>query len=290
MSDPTVNTPFRSAAYRTLNGEVERNGIGIHTGASSRVRLFPAPAGTGIVFRTQGQEISARAANVVDTSRCTVLGGSGMTVSTIEHLLSAFAGGGVTDALVEIEGPELPIGDGSSALWAEAIAEVGVLGEAAEGFSLTEPLVVTGKDGAFVAGYPSEALRLTVAVSFPQHPLVGTQVARFEPGRGEDYAREIAPARTFGFIEEVEALLAAGLAKGGSFDNAVVVYPDHYSVPLRYENELARHKLLDLMGDMMLCGAGVLPTLDVVAVRPSHRLNVAFAAALAERLATQSAG
>jgi UDP-3-O-[3-hydroxymyristoyl] N-acetylglucosamine deacetylase len=272
--------------YRTVASIVERKGVGIHTGADASVRLHPAPFGQGIRFRSGGQEIIARADAVVDTSRCTVLGANGVTISTIEHLLSAFAGLGITDALVEIDGPELPIGDGSASLWNEAIAEGGTItGDDNTSLSLTGPIIVSGKGGSFIAAYPAEAPRLTVAVSF-EHPLVGTQVARFDPAIN-DYATEIAPARTFGFIEEVEALRAAGLAKGGSFENAVVIYPDHYSTPLRFDDELARHKLLDLMGDLLLTGATGLPNADIIAVKPSHRLNVAFAARLAKSAAVR---
>lgn len=252
--------------------------------------------GQGIVFRRVKQsggtqEIAAHVSNVVDTARCTVLGGSGgATISTVEHLLSALAGLGVTDCIVEVDGPEIPIGDGSALIWTEAIAGVGVvaipgsdMASVAAGAKVAEamlpaPVTLTGRGGSFIAAYPSDALRITVAVSYEQHTLVGTQIARFEPGCGDAYSRDIAPARTFGFIEEVEALRAAGLAQGGSFDNAVVVYPDRYSSPLRFEDELARHKLLDLIGDLAL--AGSLPVADIIAVKPSHRLNTAFAARL----------
>ena len=125
-----------------------------------------------------------------------------------------------------------------------------------------------------MAAYPSDVPRFTVAAQF-DHPLAGTQVARWEPARGEAYAEHVAPARTFGFDFEVEALRAAGLARGGSLDNAVMIYPDRYSSPLRFPDELARHKLLDLVGDLFLVGRPLLA--DVVAVRPSHRLNVALA-------------
>lgn len=278
----------------TLLREVEVAGVGIHTGAPARVRLLPAPPGTGILFRVatatgSEQDIPARAANVVDTSRCTVLGNpvTGTTISTVEHLLSALAGLGVADLVVEVTGPELPIGDGSALIWVKALEEAGLQGyPQTPAPCLTKRVQVTGKGGAFVAAYPSDCLRLTVAVSFPDHSLVGTQVARYEAGSG--YEKEVAPARTFGFIEEVEALRRAGLALGGSLDNAVVVYPDRYSAPLRFEDELARHKLLDLLGDMMLCGARALPRMDIVAVRPSHRLNVTFAAALAEQIGARS--
>lgn len=275
--------------HRTLYNPTVVSGIGIHTGADSRVVLHPGPPGSGIVFRSGAERLPAIATQVVDTSRCTVLGNGAATVSTVEHLLSACAGMGVSDLIVEVRGPELPIGDGSARLWVEALGEARLQdsGEPLAPPLLTEPVVVTGKGGAFIAAYPGATPTLTTAISF-DHPLVTTQVARFESNR-DNYARDIAPARTFGFIEEVEALRKAGLALGGSFENAVVVYPDRYSVPLRFPDELARHKLLDLMGDLMLTNFGRLPNADIIAVKPSHRLNVALAAQLAERFPADAA-
>ena len=273
------------SARSTLRHAVTVSGIGIHTGESATVTLHPAETiGAGIVFRTGTATIPARYEYVVDTGRCTVLGRDGATVSTVEHLLSACAGLGITDMIIDVTGPELPIGDGSSQMWRDALASAGQ--EASSPFtplSLTKPVIVTGKGGAFVALYPSDTLRLTVAISF-EHPLVSTQIARFDTA-DDSYASDIAPARTFGFIEEVEALRAAGLAKGGSFDNAIVVYPDHYSVPLHFENELARHKLLDLMGDLLLFTGYTVPIADIIAVKPSHRLNCLAAQEIARHLA-----
>ena len=265
----------------TIAGSVTVQGIGLHTGASVSVTLHPAEAKSGLVFRSQGVSIPARTAFVVDTSRCTVLGTEGSRVSTVEHLLSACAGHGISDLCIEVEGPELPIGDGGAALWCAALAEAGMAGEPSPGPVLREPLVVTGKNGQFIAAYPSASLCVTVAAVF-DHPMVGTQIARYAPSQGDDYTRDIAPSRTFGFIEEVEALQKAGLALGGSLENAVVAYPDHYSVPLRFPNEMARHKLLDVLGDLLLTGYPNLPQADIIAVKPSHQLNVAFAARFAE--------
>ncbi len=268
---------------RTLTDSITIRGVGIHTGAESTVTLFPAEPGAGITFLRDNIEIKAHAGNVIDTSRCTILGTDGASVSTVEHLLSALSALGVTDVRIEIQGPELPIGDGGAQIWVAGIHDVGLTEIGNRTFPLLDtPLIVTGKDGAFIAAYPATSFRLTVAISFG-HPLVGTQLARFEPDIN-DYSRDIAPARTFGFIEEVEALRAAGLALGGTLENAVVIYPDRYSVPLRFENELARHKLLDVIGDLSLAGVGALPPADIIAVKPSHRLNAAFAAKLHERL------
>lgn len=270
---------------RTLARTITVSGVGIHTGARARATLTPArTVGAGVVFRQAdtGQEIPARASNVTETSRCTVLGRAGASLSTVEHLLSALAGLGVTDCIVEVDGPELPIGDGSALIWTEALAQAGLTdlpGAGAGPLRLREPVVAAGQGGAFIAGFPSETTRYTVAIVY-EHALVGTQVARFEPAR-EAYGERVAPARTFGFIEEVEALRAAGRARGGSFENAVVIYADHFSTPLRTDDELARHKLLDLIGDLALLGRPLIA--DVVAVKPSHRLNNEFARLLETR-------
>jgi UDP-3-O-[3-hydroxymyristoyl] N-acetylglucosamine deacetylase len=270
---------------------VSFQGIGLHTGSPSDVTLTPAERGFGIRFRrSDGREITAQAANVVGTGRCTVLGDSaGDRISTVEHLLSACAGLGVTDLLIETDAPELPIGDGSAACWVELLRNpVFTGGKPIDRPALSREILVTGRDGAFIAAYPSDTLRITVAISFP-HVLIGTQVARYEPDApGADYAAEIAGARTFGFIEEVEALRAAGLARGGTLDNAIVIYPDHFSSPLRFPNELARHKLLDMLGDLNLCGSAILPNADIIAVKPSHRLNVELAQRLGEHRGSSS--
>jgi UDP-3-O-[3-hydroxymyristoyl] N-acetylglucosamine deacetylase len=269
------------------------SGVGLHSGAAARVTLVPADAaGAGVVFVPGGgaQEIPARASNVVETARCTVLGGAAGRIATVEHLLSALAGMGVDDCRVVVEGPELPIGDGSALLWTEALGQAGVVElpgvpGVLPPLVLDGPLVLGGPGGSFVAAFPSDTPRWTAAIAF-DHPLVGVQVARFG-GAGADYAAEVAPARTFGFAHEIEALRAAGLARGGSLDNALVVFEDRFSAPLRFDDEFARHKLLDLMGDLAL--AGVPLVADVFAVKPSHRLNTEFAR-LVETRAMAAAG
>ncbi|MBC8101485.1 MAG: UDP-3-O-[3-hydroxymyristoyl] N-acetylglucosamine deacetylase [Cytophagales bacterium] len=275
-----------------MSAPVSLRGVGIHTGTDCAVTIHPADAGSGVHFALDGGgSVEAAVRNVVDTDRCTVLGNGGVTVSTVEHLLSALIGLGITDARIEVTGPEIPILDGSARPWVEAIGSVQIressVPRPVPPLSLSAPILVTGKNGSFLAASPSDAFRLTVATVF-DHPLAGTQVARFAPGEGSDFARDVAPARTFGFIEEVEALRKAGLALGGSLENAVVVYPDRYSSPLRFASELAYHKLLDVLGDLFLAG-GTLPlTLDIVAVKPSHRLNVEFASRLWETAARRN--
>lgn len=274
---------FSAASRQTIARPVTVDGVGLHTGATVKTTLVPATRpGSGVVFRVAGEEIPALATNVCDTARCTVLGHDfGARVSTVEHLLSALAGLGVSDLVVEVDGPELPIGDGSALLWVECLRAAGIIemGQEAASLTLTEPVLVYGEKGAFVAAYPADAVRFTVATQF-DHPLAGTQAARWEPERNQAYADWVAPARTFGFDFEIEALRAAGLARGGTFDNALVIYADHYSSPPRFCDELARHKLLDLVGDLALAGRPVVA--DVIAVKSGHRLNVALARRLQE--------
>ena len=249
--------------YATLSG------IGIHTGQPCSATLSALPPGSGILFGTPEGLIPARAENVVETLRCTMLGWGAARLSTVEHLLSACAGRGIRDLKVSVSGPELPILEGSAAGWAAVLPQ----GELALR-ELPQPLIVTGRGGAFIACYPAEKLTVTCAIAF-EHPLVGTQLARWD---GKDYAEQIGPARTFGFIEEVQKLLDAGLAKGGSLENAVIVHPNRYEPALRFDNELARHKLLDLLGDLLL--AGFLPKADIIAMKPSHGLNCQLASLL----------
>jgi UDP-3-O-[3-hydroxymyristoyl] N-acetylglucosamine deacetylase len=212
----------------TLQHQTTYTGVGIHSGETNTLTFHPAEIGTGIMFRHNGATFSPTAQSVVDTGRCTVIGIDNTRLATVEHLFSAFYGMQITDLLIETSGgPEVPIGDGSAKVWCELFLSAGLMGEAPTPQKLASPLLATGKNGDIVVAYSAEKLTITVAMHY-DHPLIGTQVARWE---GEDYPQQVAPARTFGLIEEVEQLQKMGLAKGGSLDNAIVVYPDHYSTP-----------------------------------------------------------
>ena len=255
-------------------------GVGLHSGADASVCFHPAPAGAGLFFRDRrsGQEIPARAANVTDTSRCTRLGLNGVEVQTVEHVLSALFGLGVDDAVIEFAGGEMPAGDGSAAPYVALIQQVGLRaqpGDPVRALTLAQPVTVSAGDAALVA-LPAERFTLTVVLDYPRHPYLGTSAAAFDAGG--DYAAEIAPARTFGFLSEIEALRAHGLGLGASRENAVALGEDRYETPLRFANELARHKLLDLLGDLSLIGRPLLA--QVIAVRPSHALNTRLARVL----------
>lgn len=259
------------------------SGVGLHSGAGASVRLLPALSGTGLVFRRQsdGQEIPARAANVSDTSRCTRLKSGEWEVQTVEHVLSALAGLGVDDAVAELGGgSEVPAMDGSAAPFAQAILDAGLReqSEAADPIMLTQPLFVSERGSTLIA-LPSQTLSLTVVLDYPHHAYLGTQAAIF--GGTGDYAGQIAPARTYGFLSEIEALRAAGLGLGASFDNAVVLGETRYETPLRFSDEPARHKILDLIGDLALAGRPVCA--EIIAVKPGHMLNVRLARLLSEQ-------
>jgi UDP-3-O-[3-hydroxymyristoyl] N-acetylglucosamine deacetylase len=259
---------------KTIREGVRVEGIGLHSGGRAKVFLHPCEGGHGIVFSVHNEQgsalIPALTPFVAETRRRVVLAKDGVSVQTVEHLLAACFGMGVTDLIVEVYGSELPIGDGSAQLWVDAFKEAGIvcLNEPAPLFSPTE--TVTVQDGnALLTIAPSD--RFTATVTFvTDHLLVGVQTATFDE-ETDDFVTAIAPARTFGFWEEVEALLTQGLAKGGSLENALVVFPDRYSSPLRFPDELARHKLLDLMGDLMLLGRRL--TAKVTAKASGHSLH-----------------
>ncbi len=277
-----------SRPRRTLAGPTALlQGIGLHSGKAASLRVRPAPPGAGLIFcDTQtGQEIPALAANVTDTSRCTVLGQGGIRVQTVEHVLSALAGLGIDDARIETTGGELPIADGSATPFVSLLETAGITTQAeghAEPLVIREPVLVAADDGASITCLPCASLRLTVVLDYPRHPYLGTLAATFDAAT-DDYAVQVAPARTYGFVSEMEWLLARGLALGASRENAVALGETEYETPLRFANELARHKLLDIIGDLALLGRPL--QAHVLAFKPSHALNVRLASRLGQHAA-----
>jgi UDP-3-O-[3-hydroxymyristoyl] N-acetylglucosamine deacetylase len=255
----------------TLREVLEFEGIGLHTGAEARVTVRPQVAGSGLRFRlgTGGPVVPALAENVVETRRTTVLGVGERTVSTVEHLLSALFAMGVDNALIEVDGPEIPVMDGSAAVFAQAVEHAGLAPQATARprFVVDRPFFYREGNATLVV-LPAEEFRIQFFVDFA--PPVGAQSLDMpiEPDR---FLAEIAPARTFGYLHEVEALLAAGLARGGSLDNALVFAPDGPLTPLRWPNEVVRHKALDLIGDFALLGAW--PQCEVISIKSGHRLH-----------------
>jgi len=265
---------------RTLLSESETlRGVGLHSGRDASLRLCPAPPGAGLVFVDQGsgQEIPARLQNVSDTSRCTILGHGAAQVQTVEHVLAALSALGIDDARMETEGGEMPAADGSALPFARLVQAAGVR-EHGEGtvqpLVVTTPVAVQGKDGASLAALPSETFRVSVVLDYPNHAYLGTSAATFGGGPDE-FLAQIAPARTYGFLTELAWLRAHGLALGASADNAVALGETGYETALRFSSELARHKLLDVLGDLALAGRPI--QAHVLAFKPGHALNVALA-------------
>ncbi len=272
------------SARRSIQRQASVSGVGLHTGVTAQATFCPAPAGQGIVFRRvdlDGKpEIPARLTEVEAVERRTAIGRGPTTIHTVEHLLAAVAAHEIDDLTVELSGPEPPILDGSVQPYFEALAQAKPVEVGGEPVVLTvrAPFTVTEGDAAYVVA-PAKTFRLTVTVEWP-HPLIGRQAGSYEI-TPDAFARELAPARTFGFTSEVEGLKAKGLIRGASKANAIVL--DERGVvdggKLRWPDEFVRHKAADIIGDLALTGARI--RAHIVATRPSHGGNVALARALA---------
>jgi len=259
-----------SVQYQTtLRNAFAYEGVGLHTGVPCRVDVRPAPAGSGLRFRSGGVEIPALAEYVVETARATVVGRDGTTISTIEHLLAAVFGMGVANALIDVDGPEIPVADGSAKTWVDLISEAGIAAqsEVRERYVPAAPSFVRDGDRAVII-LPAAQLRIKFLADFA--PPIGTQYFDGEL-TPQMFAGEIASARTFGYLHEVQSLLDRGLAKGGTLDNALVFAPDGPMQEMRWANEPVRHKVLDLIGDFALLGAW--PQCEIVAIKSGHKLH-----------------
>jgi UDP-3-O-[3-hydroxymyristoyl] N-acetylglucosamine deacetylase len=259
----------------TLASEASLSGIGLHTGVTVSIRLLPAPANTGIVFKRtdlDGFIIEAQSRHVARVSYATSLMKKGVLISTTEHLLSALAGLEIDNAIVEIDNLELPIVDGSALPFVKLIREAGRRPQRARRkyVKILKPLELT-EGSKRIAVYPSECFSSSYSILFP-HPVIGAQSLDFAPSAGS-YENDIAPARTFGFLAEVEMLLKSGLVKGGSLENVVVLDQEHVMNPegLRFPDEFCRHKILDLIGDISLFGHPLIG--HVVADRAGHAMH-----------------
>jgi len=241
------------------------------------LRILPAPAGTGIVFRRtdlDNFEIEASGRNVARVSYATSLMKKGVLISTTEHLLSAFIGAGIDNAIVELDNLELPILDGSSSPFVEMIQKAGIRKQRKARTYLRIVREVELREGdKFIAVYPANTYAVSYSINFP-HPKIGRQTFRVQLTNGS-YVREIAPARTFGFMHEAEAMRQQGLIRGASTDNAIVLSRDTVlNPPLRFADEFVRHKVLDLIGDLALLGKQILGS--VVADRAGHAMHTAL--------------
>jgi len=260
----------------TIANSLNITGIGLHSGREIRMQLRPAAAGTGIVFhRSEGERtvsIEAISANVVDTRLATVLGKNELTVSTVEHLLAALRACGVDNLHIDIDGPEVPVLDGSAAPFVERLQATGLqrLNRSRKYLVVRQEISVCDGDKR-ISIVPSRFFRVSCGIAF-NHPCIAEQRHTFTVS-SEAFRKEIAPARTFGFLREVEYLKANGLARGGSLDNAVVIGDDAILNPegLRFPDEFVRHKILDAIGDFSLLGYPMLG--HIKAEKPGHDMN-----------------
>lgn len=269
---------------QTIAEAVEFSGIGLHTGERATVRILPAPAGKGVVFRRvdlDNFELRADVGSVARVAYATTLMSRGVWISTVEHILSALYGVGIDNAYIELDNFEVPILDGSALPYTEAIGRVGTRKQRQrkQYIRITKEFVL--HDGEKTIGiHPCDNFAIQYDIDFP-HPLIGSQRVDIQ-FTGTNYADFIAPARTFGFYHEVEKLQASGLIRGGSLENAIVLTETGMlnETSLRFPDEFVRHKALDLLGDFALIGQPVLGRL--VAHRAGHALHTRFVAELLE--------
>ena len=266
-------------AQRTLRRPISCAGIGLHSGNKVTLSLKPAPADSGIRFRRSdlgGLEVPATVEHVGGIKLATGLTRDAVKVDTVEHLLAAFISVGIDNATVELNSPEVPIMDGSAAPFIYLIQEAGVkpLGAARRYLKVLRPMSLTRGDKR-IAIYPSDHFKVTYSIAY-DHPMLRHQSRTIRLSE-ETFVEEIAPARTFTFLNEVERLRQQGLALGGSLENAIVIGDTGIlNNALRFDDEFVRHKILDVIGDMALIGRPIIGHL--VAHRGGHALHTAFAA------------
>jgi len=261
---------------RTIGGYISIGGIGLHSGRKVKITLRPAPENSGYIFVNTEQafptEIVASFDKVVDTTLATTIGDGNTQIKTIEHLISAFRGMDIDNVIVEVEGDEVPIMDGSSAPFVYLIKKAGVVEQKRlRKFIIVKNQIRFYEDDKYIEILPSDDFKIEFTIDFP-HPLIGKQ-SFFYHASPENYEKEIAKARTFGFYNEVEYLKSKGLALGGSLENAVVIGKDGIlnEEGLRFKDEFVRHKILDLIGDIALLGYPVIG--HIRAYKSGHALN-----------------
>tara|TARA_R110000822_G_scaffold187752_26_gene326911 strand:+ start:10715 stop:11629 length:915 start_codon:yes stop_codon:yes gene_type:complete len=263
---------------RTLNNVIRATGVGLHTGEKVYLTLHPAPVNTGIIFRRTDLdpvvEIHAKAENVGETTLSTTLMNGDVRVSTVEHLLSAMAGLGIDNAIIDVTAPEVPIMDGSAGPFVFLLQSAGIREQDEPKQFIRIKRTVTVTDGDKVASFkPFDGFKVSFSIDF-DHPAFHNRTLKAEVDfSSTSFVKEVSRARTFGFMHEIEYLRSQGLARGGSMDNAIVV--DEYQVlnedGLRYEDEFVKHKILDAIGDLYLLGNSLIG--EFVGHKSGHGLN-----------------
>jgi len=277
---------------RTLQKEISFSGVGIHTGKIVTLSFCPAPANTGVVFQRidlpSSPSIPAEIGNVLDTSRCTTIGVGGCHVQTVEHVLAALSAFQIDNLYIQMTEAEPPIGDGSSSAFVRMIEEAGIREQAdlKKSIPLKSPIYFSQGETHLVA-LPSEEFRISYTMHYPKSALVRSQFFSIAI-TPENFKKEIAPCRTFALYEELTALIERGLIRGGSLENAIVIKDDVIlsKEGLRFSDEMVRHKILDLVGDLALIGFPFLA--HIIAIRSGHATNVALGKKLAMHFASHS--
>lgn len=276
----------------TLAKEITQTGVGLHSGVNTSVRILPAEPGSDRYFvrvdLPNSPIITAKIATVNQTVLSTQLGTDEIYVRTVEHLLASLSAMGVDNARIEIDGPEVPLLDGSAQIWTDSIAAVGLVsqsvGDESAPIVIKEPISVYQGD-TFVCAFPAPETRFSYGIDFDV-PAIGNQWYSFSLSSNlenteNSFVTEIAPARTFGLLHQIEYLQKSGLIKGGSLDNALVCGADGWlNPPLRFANEPVRHKILDLVGDISLLGK--FPVAHFLAYKASHNLHIQLAKKILE--------
>jgi UDP-3-O-[3-hydroxymyristoyl] N-acetylglucosamine deacetylase / 3-hydroxyacyl-[acyl-carrier-protein] dehydratase len=278
---------------QTPGAEAGIEGVGLHTGTTARLRFLPAAPGTGIRFRRSdlpgAPEIPADLQHVAATDRNTTLAAGDARVATVEHVLAAVFACELDNVVIELDGPEVPIADGSFGPFLETLRRVGVRtqGVPARVLELKETVRASGPAGASYVAVPDDAFRVAATIEF-EHPLIRRQFGAYVV-TPDEFHRDIGPARTFGFLRDAEALRARGLVQGVSFDNAVILDEEGVaSGELRWPDEFVRHKAGDIIGDLALVGRRL--RAQVIATRPSHAGNVEIARAIMQAEARCTTG
>ncbi|RCW48242.1 UDP-3-O-[3-hydroxymyristoyl] N-acetylglucosamine deacetylase [Halanaerobium sp. MA284_MarDTE_T2] len=271
----------------TIKNEIDYKGIALHSGADAYIKIKEAPADSGIIFRRmdlQGKPyLKVKPSSVVDSRRCTTLGRKDKTdvrISTVEHLMAAIWASDLDNLMIEVDGPEIPVADGSAAPFFDLLQSAGKKEQKKNlfVFSIDRPLFARN-GGSYITILPYDGFKISYTLDY-DHPAVGTSFFEYD-SKKDDFRDDLSRARTFGFEREIERLHKNGLALGGSLDNAVLIGNEKAINPMRFKNEFARHKVLDIVGDMALNGRieG-----HIIAVKSGHSLHVELAALIREKM------
>ncbi len=278
----------------TIGETVYFRGIGLHTGREANISIAPAPPNSGIVFNRAFKDgiepIHVAPESLSSSRRCTAFSSGDVSVMTVEHLMAALWGADIDNAVISIDSDEVPMGDGSALEFLRLLKKAGKVNQGVERdvIAISEPIMIKEGD-AKIAALPSDRFKVTYTF-VSEHPVIGTQTAVFDPDPGslaDSFEREIAPARTVGFFWEIEELRKNGRALGGSLDTAVIVDESGYLGELRFEDEIARHKILDLLGDLFMIGR---VRGHFVAERSGHLHNHMLAARIKSLYGNPAAG